>query len=81
MHYVRVKLYFVKPLYPTLVQAADADRDGMVSGEEFNKMIDMATAAQKRYTTTSGHCIVVVVVVAVVAIVVFVVVVVIVVVF
>jgi len=29
-------------------QAADADRDGMVSGEEFNKMIDMATANQKR---------------------------------
>jgi len=29
-------------------QAADADRDGMVSGEEFNKMIDMATSAQKR---------------------------------
>jgi len=30
-------------------QAADADRDGMVSGDEFNKMIDMATAAQKRF--------------------------------
>ncbi|XP_023332057.1 uncharacterized protein LOC111704149 [Eurytemora carolleeae] len=29
-------------------QAADADRDGMVSGDEFNKMIDMATSAQKR---------------------------------
>jgi len=29
-------------------QAADADRDGMVSGDEFNKMIDMATANQKR---------------------------------
>ena len=31
-----------------LVKAADADRDGMVSGDEFNKMIDMATSAQKR---------------------------------
>jgi hypothetical protein len=31
-----------------VLQAADADRDGMVSGDEFNKMIDMATAAQKR---------------------------------
>jgi len=30
-------------------QAADADRDGMVSGDEFNKMIDMATGAQKRF--------------------------------
>jgi len=29
-------------------QAADADRDGMVSGDEFGKMIDMATSAQKR---------------------------------
>jgi len=29
-------------------QAADADRDGMVDESEFNKMIDAATAAQKR---------------------------------
>jgi len=29
-------------------QAADADRDGMVSGDEFRKMLEMATQAQKR---------------------------------
>merc|ERR1711874_402445 len=29
-------------------QAADADRDGQVSGEEFGTMINVATAAQKR---------------------------------
>lgn len=29
-------------------QAADADRDGMVSFDEFDKMIDTATGAQKR---------------------------------
>jgi len=29
-------------------QAADADRDGMVSDDEFGKMIDMATKNQKR---------------------------------
>jgi len=29
-------------------QAADADRDGQVSADEFDKMVDMATAAQKR---------------------------------
>lgn len=29
-------------------QLADADRDGMVSGEEFDKMIEAATSAQKR---------------------------------
>ena len=29
-------------------QAADADRDGQVSAEEFGTMINVATAAQKR---------------------------------
>merc|ERR1712112_598496 len=29
-------------------QAADADRDGMVSGDEFNRMINMATRNQQR---------------------------------
>ena len=29
-------------------QAADADRDGQVAGNEFHTMIDVATAAQKR---------------------------------
>jgi len=29
-------------------QAADADRDGMVSGQEFSRMIELATQAQKR---------------------------------
>ena len=29
-------------------QAADADRDGMVSADEFDKMIEMATSNQKR---------------------------------
>jgi Ca2+-binding EF-hand superfamily protein len=35
-------------------QAADADRDGKVSEDEFNKMIDMATAAQKRFGMEVG---------------------------
>ena len=29
-------------------QAADADRDGMVAAEEFDKMIEMATCTQKK---------------------------------
>ena len=53
--YLNLNLYPISLVYnytniPTLIQAADADRDGMVSGDEFNKMIDMATGAQKRYT-------------------------------
>ena len=31
-----------------IVQAADADRDGQVSAEEFGTMINVATAAQNR---------------------------------
>lgn len=43
------------PAYKTLYffhwkcfQAADADRDGQVSEDEFDKMVDLATSAQKR---------------------------------
>jgi len=36
-------------------QAADADRDGKVSDDEFNKMVDMATAAQKRFGMEVGY--------------------------
>merc|ERR1712168_1797051 len=36
-------------------QAADADRDGKVSDDEFNKMVDMATAAQKRFGLEVGY--------------------------
>ena len=33
-------------------QAADADRDGQVSDTEFGTMINVATAAQKRYVVS-----------------------------
>ena len=36
-------------------QAADADRDGQVSGEEFGTMINVATAAQKRWVHSGAR--------------------------
>jgi len=36
-------------------QAADADRDGQVSAEEFGTMINVATAAQKRLGLPSPY--------------------------
>ena len=36
-------------------QAADADRDGQVSDTEFGTMINIATAAQKRYKVPGQH--------------------------
>ena len=38
-----------------LWQAADADRDGQVSGEEFGTMINVATAAQKRWVHSGAR--------------------------
>ena len=36
-----------------MLQAADADRDGQVSEDEFGTMINVATAAQKRSVAAS----------------------------
>ena len=47
------KFSLIKNFFPW--QAADADRDGQVSGEEFGTMINVATAAQKRWVHSGAR--------------------------
>ena len=49
IHFPKDNVLPVQKIYKTkYTQAADTDRDGMVSMEEFDKMMDVATAAQIR---------------------------------
>ena len=43
-----LQLQELETIYQIVCQAADTDRDGLVSVEEFDKMMDVATAAQIR---------------------------------